>query len=163
MRKDPLRARRRGGNQGKFELADGGTIFLDEIAETPLELQAVLLRVVEDKSIVRIGGSRIRPVDVRIIVATNRDLKEEVRKGNFREDLYYRANVFSIKVIPLRERLDDIPLLVDCFVNKYSKLMDKSIDRIDDRGHRCFYEVRMAGQCQGITKCHRTNDEFQSQ
>ena len=123
---------RRGGNQGKFELADGGTIFLDEIAETPLELQAVLLRVVEDKSIVRIGGSGIRPIDVRIIVATNRDLKEEVRKGNFREDLYYRANVFSIKVIPLRERLDDIPLLVDCFVNKYSKLMDKSIDRIDD-------------------------------
>ena len=136
---------RRGGNQGKFELADGGTIFLDEIAETPLELQAVLLRVVEDKSIVRIGGSRIRPIDVRIIVATNRDLKEEVRKGNFREDLYYRANVFALKVIPLRERLDDIPLLVDCFVNKYSKLMDKSINRIDDKVIDAFMKYSWPG------------------
>jgi transcriptional regulator of acetoin/glycerol metabolism len=136
---------RRGGNQGKFELADGGTIFLDEIAETPLELQAVLLRVVEDKSIVRIGGSRIRSVDVRIIFATNRDLKEEVRKGNFREDLYYRANVFSLKVIPLRERPDDIPLLVESFVNKYSKLIDKSIDRIDDEVIGAFMRYSWPG------------------
>jgi transcriptional regulator with PAS, ATPase and Fis domain len=108
-------------------------------------LQAVLLRVVEDKSIVRIGGSRIRPIDVRIIVATNRDLKEEVRQGNFREDLYYRANVFALKVIPVRERLDDIPLLVDCFVNKYSKLMDKSINRIDDKVIDAFMKYAWPG------------------
>ncbi|HUN54870.1 MAG TPA: sigma-54-dependent Fis family transcriptional regulator [Smithella sp.] len=124
---------KRGGNQGKFELADGGTIFLDEIAEMPLELQPALLRVVEDKAIVRIGGASIRPVDVRIIVATNRNLKEEVRKGNFREDLYYRANVFSIKMIPLRERPDDIPLLIDYFINKYSEIMERDIDRFDEK------------------------------
>ncbi|PKN20333.1 MAG: sigma-54-dependent Fis family transcriptional regulator [Deltaproteobacteria bacterium HGW-Deltaproteobacteria-6] len=112
---------RRGGNQGKFELADGGTIFLDEIAETPLELQAVLLRVIEDKSIVRIGGSRVRPVDVRIIAATNRDIMGEIRKGTFRKDLYYRLSVFSIHLLPLSERPDDIPLLVDNFVQKHAQ------------------------------------------
>jgi sigma-54 dependent transcriptional regulator, acetoin dehydrogenase operon transcriptional activator AcoR len=136
---------KRGGNQGKFELADGGTIFLDEIAETPLELQAVLLRVIEDKSIVRIGGSSIRPVDVRIIVATNRNLKEEVRKGNFREDLYYRANVFSIKMVPLKERLDDIPLLVDYFINKHRKIMEKAIDRVDDNVINLFMNYPWPG------------------
>ncbi|MDD5170733.1 MAG: sigma 54-interacting transcriptional regulator [Syntrophales bacterium] len=122
---------RRGGNQGKFELADGGTIFLDEIAETPLELQAVLLRVIEEKSVTRIGGSRVRPVDVRIITATNKDLGEEVRKGNFRKDLYYRLNVFAINLLPLSERVDDIPLLVDNFAKKYGKTMGKKISNID--------------------------------
>jgi len=112
---------RRGGNQGKFELADGGTIFLDEIAETPLELQAVLLRVLEDKSVVRIGGSRVRPVDVRIIAATNRDILNEIHKGNFRKDLYYRLSVFSIHMLPLSERPDDIPVLVDNFIRKYAQ------------------------------------------
>ena len=136
---------RRGGSQGKFELADGGTIFLDEIAETPLELQSVLLRVIEDKSIVRIGGSRIRPVDVRIIVATNKNLKEEVRKGNFREDLYYRANVFSINMVPLRDRLDDIPFLADCFINKHRKLMEKGIDRIDEEVIHVFMKHAWPG------------------
>ncbi len=116
---------RRGGNQGKFELADGGTIFLDEIAETPLELQTALLRVIEEKTVTRIGGTRVRPVDVRIIAATNKDLQEEVRKGNFREDLYYRLNVFAIHMVPLSERLDDIPRLVDVFVKKYGNAMGK--------------------------------------
>ena len=129
---------KRGGNQGKFELADGGTIFLDEIAEMPLELQSALLRVIEDKSIIRIGGASVRPVDVRIIVATNRNLKEEVRKGNFREDLYYRANVFSIKMVPLRDRLDDIPLLIDYFIHKHSEIMEKDIDRFDEKVTNIF-------------------------
>ncbi len=124
---------RRGGGQGKFELADGGTIFLDEIAEMPLELQTALLRVIEDKSILRIGGARVRPVDVRIIAATNKDLREEVRKGNFREDLYYRANVFAIEMIPLSERLDDIQLLMDCFIKRYAAAMNKRIDRVDKK------------------------------
>ena len=124
---------KRGGNQGKFELADGGTIFLDEIAETPLELQSVLLRVIEDKSITRIGGSRITPVDVRIIAATNKNLKEEVRKGRFRDDLYYRFNVFTIQMVPLRDRPEDIPLLVDCFVQKICDVMGKKRVRVDGR------------------------------
>jgi len=124
---------RRGGNQGKFELADGGTIFLDEIAETPLELQSVLLRVIEDKSITRIGGSRVTPVDVRIIAATNKNLKEEIRKGRFREDLYYRFNVFTIHMVPLRDRPEDIPLLVDGFVRKLCDAMGKRLVRVDGR------------------------------
>jgi PAS domain S-box-containing protein len=124
---------KRGGNQGKFELADGGTIFLDEIAETPLELQSVLLRVIEDKSITRIGGSRVTPVDVRIIAATNKNLREEVRKGRFRDDLYYRFNVFTIQMVPLRDRPEDIPLLVDSFVRKICETMGKSLVRVDGR------------------------------
>mgnify|MGYP001378244736 CR=1 FL=1 len=122
---------RKGGNQGKFELADGGTIFLDEFAETPLELQAALLRVMEDKSILRIGGTKYRTIDARIIAATNKDLKEEVRKGRFREDLYYRSNVFAIHMVPLRERKDDIPLLVHSFVANLSKSMNKTIGSVD--------------------------------
>jgi len=124
---------RRGGSQGKFELADGGTIFLDEIAETPLELQAVLLRVIEDKHITRIGGHRVRPVDVRIIAATNKNLKDEIKKGAFREDLYYRLNVFTIQMVPLSERLDDIPLLVDLFVRKSARAMGKSVKKVDGK------------------------------
>lgn len=122
---------RKGGNQGKFELADGGTIFLDEFAETPLELQAALLRVMEDKSILRIGGTKYRTIDVRIIAATNKNLKEEVRKGRFREDLYYRSNVFAIHMVPLRERKDDIPLLVHSFAANLSKSMNKTINGVD--------------------------------
>ncbi len=124
---------RRGGNQGKFELADGGTIFLDEIAETPLELQSVLLRVIEDKSITRIGGSRVTSVDVRIIAATNKNLKEEVRRGRFRDDLYYRFNVFTIQMVPLRDRPEDIPLLIDFFVRKICEAMGKRLVRVDGR------------------------------
>jgi len=124
---------RRGGNQGKFELADGGTIFLDEIAETPLELQTALLRVIEDKSVLRIGGTRVRPVDVRIIAATNKDLRDEVQKGNFREDLYYRANVFAIEMVPLCERNDDIPLLTDYFIKQCASAMKKNITRVDKK------------------------------
>ncbi len=122
---------RKGGNQGKFELADGGTIFLDEIAETPLELQTVLLRVIEEKCVIRIGDKRVRPVNVRIIAATNTDLQEQVRRGNFREDLYYRLNVFAIRLVPLSERSEDIPILTDCFVVKYGRILKKKIDRID--------------------------------
>ncbi|HPC85239.1 MAG TPA: sigma 54-interacting transcriptional regulator [Smithellaceae bacterium] len=136
---------RRGGNQGKFELADGGTLFLDEIAETPLELQTALLRVIEDKSVLRIGGTRVRPVNVRIIFSTNKDLREEVRKGNFREDLYYRANVFSIEMIPLKDRLDDIPLLADCFIRRYAVAMKKKISRVDERVIETFMNYTWPG------------------
>ncbi len=136
---------RRGGNHGKFELADGGTIFLDEIAETPLDLQAVLLRVIEDKFIVRLGGTSLRPVNVRVIAATNKDLRKEVEKGNFREDLYYRLNVFAISMVPLSERPDDIPLLIDLFVKKYAGAMGKHIDRIDDKVIEIFKDHSWPG------------------
>lgn len=123
---------RRGGSQGKFEQAGGGTIFLDEIAETSLEFQAVLLRVVEEKSITRLGGSVDRPVDVRIIAATNKDLLEQVRIGAFRKDLYYRLNVFSVRMVPLRDRRDDIPVLTDRFVQKIGRQMGKKIESVDE-------------------------------
>jgi transcriptional regulator of acetoin/glycerol metabolism len=136
---------RKGGSQGKFELADGGTIFLDEIGETPLELQVALLRVIEDKSITRIGGTRVTTIDVRIIAATNKNLKEEVRKGKFREDLYYRSNVFTIRLIPLRERKDDIPLLVECFVSNIGKTMGKKIEKIEDEVFERFMNYDWPG------------------
>ena len=136
---------RRGGNQGKFELADGGTIFLDEIAELPLELQTVLLRVIEDKSITRIGGKRTRKIDVRIITATNKNLREEITKGNFREDLFYRINVFNIEMIPLRERQDDIPLLVRWFIKKYEDSLGKKIHDVDDRIFAAFEQYLWPG------------------
>jgi len=136
---------RRGGNQGKFELADGGTIFLDEIAETPLELQAVLLRVLEDKSVVRIGGSRVRPVDVRIIAATNRDILNEIHKGSFRKDLYYRLSVFSIHMLPLSERLDDIPVLAQNFIRKYALHSKKNACRVNPQVIEAFQRYNWPG------------------
>ncbi|MCX7698265.1 MAG: sigma-54 dependent transcriptional regulator [Candidatus Goldbacteria bacterium] len=108
--------------RGRFELADKGTIFLDEIAELPLNLQVKLLRVLQDKSFERVGGEKNIKVDVRLIVATNRDLKQEVKEGRFREDLYYRFNVVEINMPALRERKEDIPLLVDYFLKKYADL-----------------------------------------
>ena len=106
---------KKGGNIGKFELADQGTIFLDEIGDMPLDLQASLLRVIEGKSIIRLGGSKTIPVNVRIIAATNRDLESEVKRGRFRRDLFYRLGVIKIAIPPLRERPDDIILwLITC-------------------------------------------------
>ncbi len=107
---------RKGGNKGKFELAHRGTLFLDEIGEMPLFMQTNLLRVLEDREIYRIGGGKKIPVDVRIIAATNKDLKAEVEKGKFRKDLFYRINVLPLSLTPLRERKDDIPLFIDYFM-----------------------------------------------
>jgi len=112
---------------GRFELAHRGTLFLDEIGEMPLELQPKLLRAIQDQEFERVGGSRTIRVDVRFVVATNRDLKAMVDEGQFRADLYYRLHVFPLNVPPLRERREDIPLLTRYFVQKYSQRMKRNI------------------------------------
>jgi two-component system response regulator PilR (NtrC family) len=115
---------------GLFEVARGGTIFLDEIAELPVVLQVKLLRVVQEKTIRRVGGSEDIKTDVRIISATNQDLEEKVKQGEFREDLYFRLNVIPIHIPPLRKRREDIPLLVQYFIEKYAKEFGKEVKRI---------------------------------
>ena len=113
--------------KGKFELADGGTVFLDEIGDMPLYLQAKILRVIQDKEVEHLGGEKVIKVDVRIIAATNRDLEALVREGKFREDLYYRLNVIPIHVPPLRERKEDIPILVDHFLERFNEKYGKNV------------------------------------
>ena len=115
---------------GRLEIADGGTLFLDEVGDMPLELQAKLLRVLQDRTFERLGSNQTRHLDVRVLAATNRNLEEMVGKGEFRSDLYYRLKVFPIVIPPLRERPGDIPPLVWHYVNKYSRRMKKTIDTI---------------------------------
>jgi PAS domain S-box-containing protein len=115
---------------GRYELADGSTLFLDEVGELPLETQAKLLRVLQTGEFERLGSNETRTVHVRIVAATNRDLEQRVRDGAFREDLFYRLNVFPIRIPPLRERLDDIPLLVHSFVQEFGQSMKKTIESI---------------------------------
>ena len=130
---------------GRFELADGGTIFLDEIGELPLDLQTKLLRVIQDGEFERLGNPRTIKVDVRIIAATNRDLETEISKGKFREDLYYRLNVFPITIPPLRQRKDDIPLLVNFFVAKFNKKIGRSFDTVETETLGILQEYRWPG------------------
>lgn len=115
---------------GRFELADGGTIFLDEIGEMPIELQSKLLRVIQDGEMERLGSPRTIKIDVRIIAASNRNLQDEIRKGRFRADLFYRLNVFPISIPPLRQRIGDIPLLINFFVAKFNKKTGKNIKTV---------------------------------
>jgi len=117
---------------GRFELADGGTIFLDEVGELSLELQAKLLKVIEDGEFERLGSPHPVKVDVRIVASTNRHLEEEIKKGNFRKDLFYRLNVFPVVVPPLRERKGDIPLLVRYYVEKFSKSHGRPVKKISN-------------------------------
>jgi transcriptional regulator with PAS, ATPase and Fis domain len=116
----------RQGRSGKFEQAHRGTLFLDEIGDMPLDLQTTLLRAIETHTIVRIGGHRVIPTDVRIIVATHKDLREEAQRGNFRLDLYYRLNVLTITIPSLRERPDDLPLLVQHFLQRQSRSLGRA-------------------------------------
>jgi DNA-binding NtrC family response regulator len=120
-------------HQGAFEQADGGTLFLDEIGELPLEAQVKLLRALENRTIVRIGGKKPIEVDIRIIAATNLNLEEKVQQGVFRLDLFYRLNVFTIQVPPLRERRDDIPLLIEYFITKYNRMLGVNVSGITQR------------------------------
>lgn len=117
-------------HRGRFEMADGGTLFLDEIGDMPIELQPKLLRVLQEREIERIGGTRTIPVNVRVIAATNRDLKQMVIDREFRNDLFYRLNVFPLVLPPLRDRPDDIPLLVRYFTQKLARRLNRQIDTI---------------------------------
>jgi len=119
---------KRGGSPGKFELASGGTLFLDEIGDMPFEQQAILLRVIQEQQLTRIGGNQLIPIDVRIICATNKDLWSAVKDGAFRQDLYYRLNVINIKIPALRERPQDIPLLLEHYLNKTDMLWNQRIN-----------------------------------
>ncbi len=131
--------------QGRFELADGGTIFLDEIGEIPLSMQVKLLRVLEAREIQRVGGSETVPVDVRIVAATNRDLSEEVAEGRFREDLYYRLNVVSITIPPLRTRRADIPLLVRYFLQDFAKENGRDVPEMSKEAMDVLTEYHWPG------------------
>ena len=122
----------RGIKKGLLEVASGGTIFLDEVGEMPVPMQVKLLRVVQERTMLRVGGTDEIPVDIRIVAATNKNLKKEIEQGSFRQDLYYRLNVINLHVPPLAERKDDIPLLCYHFLNKFSESQGKKIDKISD-------------------------------
>jgi formate hydrogenlyase transcriptional activator len=130
---------------GRFELANGGTIFLDEIGELPAETQSALLRVLQEREFERVGGSQPISVDVRVLAATNRDLKAAVAAGTFREDLFYRLNVFPIQVPPLRQRADDIPPLVEYFIDRYAKKAGKKIRKIEKKTLELFQTYKWPG------------------
>lgn len=131
--------------KGRFELADGGTLFLDEIGEINQSVQIKILRVLQERSFERVGGEKTIHTDVRVIAATNRNLTEEIRKGNFREDLYYRLNVVNIHVPPLRERQEDIPLLAVSFLHELSKENGKKIDGFDKKALSALYRYEWPG------------------
>lgn len=131
--------------KGRFEMADGGTIFLDEIATISSKMQVELLRVLESKTFMRVGGNKEISSDFRVICATNRDLKKMVENGTFREDLYYRLNVVNITIPPLRERIEDIPLLVDYFIAKYCRSMSKDLVSIEKSALKRLEEFEFPG------------------
>ncbi|MCI7454141.1 MAG: sigma-54 dependent transcriptional regulator [Spirochaetales bacterium] len=139
--------------KGRFELADGGTLFLDEIGEIDAATQVKLLRVLQEREFERVGGEKTISVDVRVIAATNRDLKEEVRKGNFREDLYFRLAVVEINVPPLRERKEDIDLLSLSFVKEVAKENGREIDGISPHARKALFSYSWPGNIRELKNC----------
>ncbi len=139
--------------KGRFELAHGGTLFLDEIGELSPQVQVKLLRVLQEREIERVGGSAVVKVDVRVIAATNRRLEDEIAAGRFREDLYYRLNVFPVRVPPLRERKSDIVLLADYFAEKYSRRNGKPIKRISSPALDLFTSYHWPGNVRELENC----------
>ena len=138
---------------GCFELADGGTLFLDEVGEIHPDLQAKFLRVLEEERLRRLGGKNEVTVDVRVIAATNRDLKEQIRTGQFREDLYFRLNVFNIQLPPLRDRPEDIPSLVDHFVRRFARDGGKKIRGVTPQALRRLSDYRWPGNIRELRNC----------
>ena len=139
--------------KGRFELASGGTLFLDEIGEIDQNIQIKLLRVLQEKKFERVGGEKTIEVDVRIIAASNKDLKTEIEKGNFREDLYFRLNVVNIHVPPLRERKDDIPLLAAAFLKEFAGENGKSVENIQDKARARLYAYDWPGNIRELRNC----------
>ncbi|NTW51109.1 MAG: sigma 54-interacting transcriptional regulator [Chlorobiaceae bacterium] len=139
--------------QGRFELANTGTIFLDEVGELSLSIQAKLLRIIQEKEFERLGGTKTIKTDVRIIAATNRNLEEQIREGSFREDLFYRLNIFPITVPPLRERKTDILLLADYFVEKFNPLNHKGIRRISTTSIDMLMRYHWPGNVRELQNC----------
>jgi DNA-binding NtrC family response regulator len=139
--------------RGRFELANEGTLFLDEIGEIDQSVQIKLLRVLQERKFERVGGEETVEVDVRIIAATNRDLKAEVEKGAFREDLYFRLNVVNIAVPPLRERKDDIPLMLNAFVKEFAEENGKNISGIDEKARAILYRYDWPGNVRELRNC----------
>ena len=131
--------------KGKFEVAEGGTVFLDEIGDISLRTQTDMLRVLQEREIVRVGGNTSIKVDFRCVAATNKPLEQAIDEGRFRPDLYYRLNVFRIELPPLRERRDDIPMLVDHFVRKFSRDMNKKILRVNPRAMDLLQQYHWPG------------------
>nr|HPO49298.1 sigma-54 dependent transcriptional regulator [Spirochaetota bacterium] len=138
---------------GKFEAANNGTLFLDEIGELSMLLQVKLLRAIQEKEVTPVGANNNISVNVRIITATNRNLEEEVAKGNFRADLYYRLNVFQLFLPPLRERGSDIMLLADHFIKKYSNQQNKNIERIDTPAIDMLMAYHWPGNVRELENC----------
>ncbi|MBP5359695.1 MAG: sigma-54-dependent Fis family transcriptional regulator [Treponema sp.] len=139
--------------KGRFELAHGGTIFLDEIGEINQNVQIKILRVLQEKKFERVGGEQTIEVDVRIVAATNRNLEEEVKAGRFREDLYYRLNVIHIQVPPLRERKEDIPLLVSSFLQEFNQENNKNIKSVDKRAKTALFNYSWPGNIRELRNC----------
>ncbi|MDR2048174.1 MAG: sigma-54 dependent transcriptional regulator [Treponema sp.] len=142
-----------GRKRGRFELANEGTLFLDEIGEIDQNIQIKLLRVLQDKKFERVGGEETLEVDVRIVAATNKDLKAEVEKGNFREDLYFRLNVVNIHVPPLRERKDDLPLLLSAFLKECAEENGKQVDGFDEKARAAIYGYDWPGNVRELRNC----------
>ena len=130
---------------GRFEIANSGTIFLDEIGELEPAVQTKLLRFLQEKEFERVGSSKTIKVDVRILSATNKDLKKEVEEGRFREDLFYRLNVFNIEVPPLKDRKEDIPLLIENFINKYNKILNKKVKGVSSKAMDLLLDYNFPG------------------
>jgi DNA-binding NtrC family response regulator len=139
--------------RGRFELANEGTLFLDEIGEIDQNIQIKLLRVLQERKFERVGGEETIETDVRIITATNRDLKAEIEKGVFREDLYFRLNVVNIRVPPLRERKEDIPLLINAFLGEFSRENGKQIDGFDEKARTALYNYDWPGNVRELRNC----------
>jgi DNA-binding NtrC family response regulator len=139
--------------KGRFELADGGTLFLDEIGEIDQNIQIKLLRVLQEKKFERVGGEQTVEADVRIVAATNKDLKAEIEKGSFRDDLYFRLNVVNIYVPPLRERKDDIPLLAAAFIKEFAQENNKKIDGIHEKVRSRLYSYDWPGNIRELRNC----------
>ncbi|MCL2381613.1 MAG: sigma-54 dependent transcriptional regulator [Treponema sp.] len=139
--------------RGRFELANGGTLFLDEIGEIDQNIQIKLLRVLQERKFERVGGEETVETDVRIVAATNKDLKAEIEKGNFREDLYFRLNVVNIHVPPLRERKDDLPPLITAFLKEFAEENGKKIEGISDKARSCLYAYDWPGNVRELRNC----------